>query len=586
MFHRVFKPFRLSGLVFVLILSACTSHAETLSPVNTTGNVALNRGSMTQPATSTPFQPSSSEPQSSPTPQPSLSSEGNLMVWVDSAVPGVLRNVLSGKAGVAMAASPQGANLQLLPQTKDDQGSEALQVIQWVYALTAPFNTVTDGITSSDLRAAWQGQPPGPFGDSPILMDSSTLAVFRALWGQPAEGAVAVLPADQLLDYAWQHAPAWAILPFEELGPRWKVLTVDGQSPLHRDFDAGKYALAARFVLKGAPEVAARLQNALGLASDAAILPATNRDPGKLTVLVMTGVTALVRATAAKMEQRGIDYPAQDIGAWLRDADLTHISNEVPFDPNCPKPDPLQATLQFCSDPAYIKLLQDVGTDIVELTGNHLEDYGPDAALYTLNLYKQEGWKTYGGGANLAQSRQPALVEHNGNRLAFMGCNPVGPASDWATDSQPGSTPCDYALMESQIADLRASGYLPIVTFQYNEYYQFAPSETQVRDFHAMAKAGAVIVSGSQAHFPQAMGFLGDSFIHYGLGNLFFDQMDYPVVGTRREFIDRHVFYDGRYIGTELLTAMLEDYARPRPMTPAERQSLLQDVFAVSDWAR
>jgi len=508
------------------------------------------------------------------------------MVWVDSAVPGVLRNVLSGKAGVAMAASPQGANLQLLPQTKDDQGSEALQVIQWVYALTAPFNTVTDGITSSDLRAAWQGQPQEPFGDSPILMDSSTLAVFRALWGQPAEGAVAVLPADQLLDYAWQHAPAWAILPFEELGPRWKVLTVDGQSPLHRDFDAGKYALAARFVLKGAPEVAARLQNALGLASDAAILPATNRDPGKLTVLVMTGVTALVRATAAKMEQRGIDYPAQDIGAWLRDADLTHISNEVPFDPNCPKPDPLQATLQFCSDPAYIKLLQDVGTDIVELTGNHLEDYGPDAALYTLNLYKQEGWKTYGGGANLAQSRQPALVEHNGNRLAFMGCNPVGPASDWATDSQPGSTPCDYALMESQIADLRASGYLPIVTFQYNEYYQFAPSETQVRDFHAMAKAGAVIVSGSQAHFPQAMGFLGDSFIHYGLGNLFFDQMDYPVVGTRREFIDRHVFYDGRYIGTELLTAMLEDYARPRPMTPAERQSLLQDVFAVSDWAR
>ncbi|RME88382.1 MAG: hypothetical protein D6770_07150, partial [Anaerolineae bacterium] len=100
----------------------------------------------------------------------------------------------------------------------------------------------------------------------------------------------------------------------------------------------------------------------------------------------------------------------------------------------------------------------------------------------------------------------------------------------------------------------------------------------------AIADAGATIVSGSQAHFPQAMEIYHGTFIHYGLGNLFFDQMDIPEWGTRREFLDRHVFYDGRYIGTELLTAMLEDYARPRPMTPDERESLLTTIFGVSDW--
>jgi poly-gamma-glutamate synthesis protein (capsule biosynthesis protein) len=66
-------------------------------------------------------------------------------------------------------------------------------------------------------------------------------------------------------------------------------------------------------------------------------------------------------------------------------------------------------------------------------------------------------------------------------------------------------------------------------------------------------------------------------FIHYGLGNLFFDQMD--NINNRREFIDRHIFYDGKYIGTELLTAMLENYAQPRPMTEIERKGLLQDAF-------
>ena len=74
------------------------------------------------------------------------------------------------------------------------------------------------------------------------------------------------------------------------------------------------------------------------------------------------------------------------------------------------------------------------------------------------------------------------------------------------------------------------------------------------------------------------------SLIHYGLGNLFFDQMDYPVVGTRREFLDRHVFYKGKHISTELMTAMLENYARPRPMTIDERQTFLQDIFTASGW--
>ena len=80
------------------------------------------------------------------------------------------------------------------------------------------------------------------------------------------------------------------------------------------------------------------------------------------------------------------------------------------------------------------------------------------------------------------------------------------------------------------------------------------------------------------------MEFYQNTFIHYGLGNLFFDQMDNPVVGTRREFIDRHVFYNGKYLGTELLTALLEDYAKPRPMTAEERQSFLEDIFSAAGW--
>jgi len=71
-----------------------------------------------------------------------------------------------------------------------------------------------------------------------------------------------------------------------------------------------------------------------------------------------------------------------------------------------------------------------------------------------------------------------------------------------------------------------------------------------------------------------------DRFIHYGLGNLFFDQMDRPVVGTREEFLDRYVFYDGKLIQVELITALLEDYAQPVPMKADERQKFLKEIFS------
>jgi len=128
------------------------------------------------------------------------------------------------------------------------------------------------------------------------------------------------------------------------------------------------------------------------------------------------------------------------------------------------------------------------------------------------------------------------------------------------------------------------------MTFQYNEYYQPNPTDYEQRDFRKMAEAGAVVVSGSQAHVPAAMEFFGGSFVHYGLGNLFFDQMSHPmpdgsqIDDTRNVFVDRHVFYAGRYIGTELLTYIIEDYARPRLMTELERLEFLKKIFSAGGW--
>ncbi len=396
---------------------------------------------------------------------------------------------------------------------------------------------------------------------------------FRENGGNQPGEKIKSVSADQLPELLWPHENSnFAIIPFESLQQTWKVLMIDGQSPVHNDFDPAAYPLTVYFSCYG--ESCAKLN-----------LPATNRDPKKLTVLVMTGVTALVRRTAWTMEQKGILYPGQDIRDWLRKADLTHISNEIPFAENCPYPNPDQQEIRFCSSPRYISLLEDLGADIIEMTGNHFQDWGSDATLMTLEMYDQRGWLHYGGGADLADSRRSIKLINNGNKIGFIGCDASGPYYAWATETEPGAAPCgDLGWMVDEVRKLRADGYLPIVTFQYYEYYTPEPRPNQSRDYKLVADAGAILVSGSQAHIPQAMEFHDDTLLLYGLGNLFFDQMNYPVgnsmtTRTRQELITRHVFYDNQLISTELLSAMLEDYARPRPMTSEERKEFLKLYF-------
>ena len=487
-------------------------------------------------------------------------------VFIGASVPQALRRQverLNVRLGVSRIPGQE-------PQANEMQ-------IQWVYALVAPFPTVVDDVTLDELQIAWsEGKAPLFFDGSPLLMEESTLAAFTELWDEPAAGAVRVLPADQLLDTAWSELPAWAIIPFESLEPKWKVLTVDGQSPIRKDFDLSAYPLVVPFTLQSSTSL-----QSLNLSS-------SNYDPSKLTTVVMTGVTALVRATAFTMELKGSTYPGERIRGLMREADIAHISNEIPFYTGCTFPKPNQVALVFCSDPKYMDLLIDIGADVIELTGNHFADRGSAGMRETIEIYKHHGLPYFGGGLDLQDSLKPALFESNGNKIAFIGCNkPDVNRFPTATDFQPGAAPCDFEYLTQKIAELKEDGYIVISTFQWNESYDSRPSPQQRNDFRLMAESGASIVSGSQAHYAQMMEFHNDSFIHYGLGNLFFDQMgdqDWMPRGIRREFLDRYVIYDGKLISIELITAMLEDYARPRLMTEHERVGFLQEYFFYSGW--
>lgn len=518
------------------------------------------------PATATSLPPSATPaplPSATPSPTPAT-----LTLWLAPDLPATFWDGLRlDEQSFNPVDVPQGASLRVEILAPADAAQTEFKT-PWVYALAAPFNTTLDGVTFAQLRYTWQGKALA----APIVTSPETCAVLTGLLGPPSFDVVTLLPADQLLEAAWKNN-AWALLPFEDLEPRWKVLQVNALTPLDAALDLQKYPLTAWIGLAGeataSPQVAA-IQ-----------LPTSNRNLAEMTSLVMTGTTALARHTAEQMELQGITYPAEEIVGWLTNADFTHISSEAPFYTNCPPAVPFKVQARFCSAPKNIELLDYIGADIIELTGNHLMDWKAAAMLETLALFQQHGYQTYGGGANLQEAQKPLLIEHNGNRLAFVGCNAVGPEIDFADKDRPGSLQCDRQALAAQVTQLRAQGYLPIVTFQHYEVYDFVAPSALRTDFRSMADAGAVIVSGSHAHVPHGFSFYHGSFLSYGLGNLFFDQMEKL---SRPGLIERHTFYRGRHISTEVFTTNLVNSARRQPLVEDDRQALLAKLFTLSDW--
>ncbi len=516
-----------------------------------------------------------------------IEEEKPLTIWVEDSIPGAIKDdvraVIDGDPQMEYALDADEADLvlEIVPAGGiDNSGGTSRELdISYVMVLGTSFFSIADGIDWDDFKDWWEG------GDSalanisqgdpePVMaIEDKSYSFLEKILGKPGNDDLVITGTGEILSGIHDGSITFSLIPFDQIDKTLKILDISGFSVFDRDMELDAYPFAFTVSLKG--DDAESVDKAYSSLGD---ISYTNRDLSKLTTMIMTGVTAMVRGTAQRMEKHGITYPGEKIAGILKDADITHISNEVPFVEGC---DVLADRFPFfCSRPEYIELLEYVGTDVVELTGNHMNDHGHDWFIYTLEMYDEKGWPYFGGGRDLEESYLPAILESNGNKFAFLGFCWWGPAYDWATEDSPGSAPPHFEEFEARIAQLKQEGYIVIFTFQYLESYQYEPVGQQVIDFRRMIDAGADIVSGSQSHHPQGMEFYNDGFISYGLGNLFFDQM--RELGTRQELITKHIFYEGKHINTVIITAMLEDYSQPRIADPQERADILTEVFNAS----
>lgn len=464
--------------------------------------------------------------------------------------------------------------------------------IFWVLAPVVPFYTYNDYVDIDDLKAYWDGSRDAldyitnDHSEPGFVLSREVFDILEEIWGESNNQDITILDDNDVHSYMIENEDSFSIVPFDAIAREYKVLEIGGMSIFDRDLDIMDWPLAAGIEVAG--DDPGKVESLV--ANIKSTLP-SNRNLDRLTTLNMTGVTAIVRQIARRIEADGsITSPGEKIAETLRDADITHISNEIPFVEGCTT-DARPQGLVFCSNADNIELLRYVGTDVIELTGNHMIDKGHDWMHFTLDLYEEEGWQYFGGGRDLEDSYKPAIFDINGNRIALLGANTFGPDWNWATENTPGSARInmwheeqyeqDMQKFEQIIKDLKDQGYIVIFTFQHEEIYQYSPNENHIADFRRMIDAGADIVSGSQSHHPMGFEFRGDGFIKYGLGNLFFGQQ-LQILGNNPGLIPKHIFYNGRHINTVIATTMLNDFSQPRLTTPEERSRLLENIFDAS----
>lgn len=241
----------------------------------------------------------------------------------------------------------------------------------------------------------------------------------------------------------------------------------------------------------------------------------------------------------------------------------------------------------FSANPALIAGLANAGIDYVSLGNNHIRDAGGTGVIQTRRNLARFGIAFSGAGRDLAEAREPALLEAGGLTVAILGYDTIAKYYG-AGEDRAGSAQLSAAVAKADIAAARKAGADVVIVYpHWGVEYRSKPSEAQRRLAHAVVDAGADLVIGNHAHWAGAMEVYRGVPIWYALGNFVFDQ-------TWSEPTMEGIVLELTFRGTGLVQVRMHptlilDRAQPNLLDPAgDGKVVLGRVFGASrgllDW--
>jgi poly-gamma-glutamate synthesis protein (capsule biosynthesis protein) len=217
-----------------------------------------------------------------------------------------------------------------------------------------------------------------------------------------------------------------------------------------------------------------------------------------------------------------LDDPATAFGpvaTVLSDADLAMVNLETAVtDGGTPEP----KEFLFRAPAATWDAVREAGVDVVTLANNHALDYGRDGLADTLDSAASADVPVVGAGESAAVAYAPWIAEVRGVRIAFLGLSQVWELWDsWsAQDDRAGiAYAMDSGRALAAVAAARSQADVVVVYVHWGQEGNGCPIGEMSSFATAVADAGADIVVGTHAHLLLGDGWLGRTYVQYGLGN-------------------------------------------------------------------
>ena len=197
-------------------------------------------------------------------------------------------------------------------------------------------------------------------------------------------------------------------------------------------------------------------------------------------------------------------------------------------------------------DPSMAGIWKATAMDVVSLASNHAMDWGPDALLDTVDLFRSMGKHVIGGGKNADEARKPAIVECKGVKIAFLaycsvlrdgqaagvgkaGIAPMRAHTYYAPEEfQPGTPPKiitvpyeeDVLALQEDIR--KAKQHADVVIMSIHWGLRHVPKTIctyQTPVAHAAIDAGCDLILGHHAHSIKAIEVYKGKVCFYSIGN-------------------------------------------------------------------
>jgi poly-gamma-glutamate synthesis protein (capsule biosynthesis protein) len=237
------------------------------------------------------------------------------------------------------------------------------------------------------------------------------------------------------------------------------------------------------------------------------------------------------------------------IAAVLKAGDFTAVNLETAVTSGgVPQP----KTYHFRTVPAAFTALRDGGVDLVTMANNHVLDYGQAGLADTLAAARAARFPYVGIGKDAAAAWAPYVTTVKGMRIAVIGVSQVAElASSWvATPSRPGeANAIDLGRTLAAVRAARRLAPTVIVFMHWGTEGEACPDPNQLSLARQLAAAGASIIVGAHAHMLQGSGWLGRTFVAYGMGNFLWWENSYSTAtGVLELTLHPHAPLTARFI--------------------------------------